>query len=147
LKAFGFTDTHIGQIILSGKTTQKILQESINYFAFELSDPKRREQINSPVSYFTKVMRTGGAWAQPNGYKSATEIFMEKFLDQKKKEKERINKMIDDIVDNFSIKEREEYEQEIEKYLSQNRFEHEDSPGTKIHMREWVEKRIVVDNK
>lgn len=86
----GFSKTQLKQ--LTDKNEPEAVQESINHFAFGLdNNPKVREYQN-PLNVLMGVLRKGQSWIEPN-YKSAKEIAQEALLEQKRAERERLEKL------------------------------------------------------
>ena len=94
LKHIGFTITQIRQLIQ--KNHPDVVQESIYHFAYGLQHSEKTKSYNSPLNVLMGVLSKGGAWGEP-GYKSPQELAMEQHLEQKKKEKQRIENLKNEL--------------------------------------------------
>ena len=90
LADIGFKKSHVKQ--LEKLSTPEIVQESINHFAYALEHNAKVKKYDSPINVFMGVIRKGGAWIEA-GYRSPHELAMEKILESRKLEKNRINKL------------------------------------------------------
>ena len=90
LADIGFKKSHVKQ--LEKLSTPEIVQESINHFAYALEHNAKVKKYDSPINVFMGVMRKGGAWIEA-GYRSPHELAMEKILEARKLEKNRIKKL------------------------------------------------------
>ncbi len=99
LAEIGFSKHHLKQIVNQNKISYEEVQESIYAFAFDLKQNGKGKALKtSPLNYFMGILRSGIPYAPPSNYKSPKEIAMEKLLEQKKAEKERIKKLEDEII-------------------------------------------------
>lgn len=92
LSDIGFSKTQIKQLYNLNTTTPEIVQESINHFAFGIKYNDLQNKYSKPLNVLMGVLRKGEGWIEPN-YKSPKEIAQEQFLEQKKKERERIKQL------------------------------------------------------
>jgi predicted transcriptional regulator len=92
LSDIGFSKTQIKQLYKLNITTPEIVQESINHFAFGIQYNDLNNKYSKPLNVLMGVLRKGEGWIEPN-YKSPKEIAQEQFLEQKKKERERMKKL------------------------------------------------------
>ena len=90
LADIGFKKSHVKQ--LEKLSTPEIVQESINHFTYALEHNAKVKKYDSPINVFMGVIRKGGAWIEA-GYRSPHELAMEKILEARKLEKNRINKL------------------------------------------------------
>ncbi len=71
LTEIGFTQTHLIQIIRQGKLTPTEVQDSIQFFSFDLKrNRKGRELSGSPLNFFMGILRKGIPYAPPENYES-----------------------------------------------------------------------------
>ena len=87
LEPYGFTTTHIKQIIDSNKSTPTLLQKSIEYFVYMMEN--KIGDIKTPIPFFMSIMRNAGAIAKPVGYKSQLEKNLETLEKEEKEQKEK----------------------------------------------------------
>lgn len=92
LKDIGFSLTQLKQLQLKSLNTPKIIQESIDHFSFGLEYNPKVKQYSDPLNVLMGVLRKGQAWIEQN-YRSPQEIAQERFLVQKKAERERFKKL------------------------------------------------------
>ncbi|WP_131795807.1 hypothetical protein [Fluoribacter gormanii] len=93
LQSIGFNRNHLLQ--LKNKNTPEIVQESINHFAFALTN-KKLNQYKDPLATIIAVLKRGEAWIESN-YKSPLELSREKYLEIKKEELNRQIKLKEEI--------------------------------------------------
>jgi len=93
LEKIGVTQKHLQQ--LKSKTTQEVVQESINHFSYALQHNPKVKKYDSPIAAFISVLKRGEAWIEPN-YRSSQEIAQEQLLKSKKAEKERLKRLEDE---------------------------------------------------
>ncbi|MGJ3501124.1 hypothetical protein [Piscirickettsia salmonis] len=92
LEEIGFTSTQLKQLHSRSLNTPEIIQDSIYHFAFALKFKKTVQKYSEPLNVLMGVLRKGEAWTEQN-YRSAQEIAQEEFIERKKAEKERLNKL------------------------------------------------------
>ena len=99
LTEIGFSKYHLKQIANQNKISHMEVQESIHAFAFDLKENNKGKVLKTnPLNYLMGILRNGIPYAPPSNYKSPKEIAMEKLLEQKKDEKERIRKLEDEMI-------------------------------------------------
>jgi hypothetical protein len=75
LSSIGFTGTHVRQIFGDKKLTAKDVQDSIHYFAFDLSRNGRAKLIKgNPIGFFMGILRKGNLYTPPANYESVEDI-------------------------------------------------------------------------
>lgn len=68
LEPIGFTRTHLVQIIRQGKLSVGEVQDSINFYAFDLT--RNGLKPNSQLNFFMGIVRKGIPYAPPDNYES-----------------------------------------------------------------------------
>ncbi len=82
---FGFTNSHLIQLYKHGGIEAKMIQESIQHFAFDLEKNNKIKEIKTnPLSYFMGILKRVGAYAPPDNYESPKEEAMRIYLEKKK---------------------------------------------------------------
>jgi hypothetical protein len=96
LNSIGFTKTHLNQIASQNKIQPKIVQDSINAFAFDLQENARAKTIKGdPINFFMGIVRNGRPYLPPSNYESpqdkAMRIYLERMreIEQKRVEEEK----------------------------------------------------------
>ena len=85
LQEIGLTQTHLMQLHKSAKLTPDKIQESINYFAFDLKNNNKGEKINgSPLNFFMGILRSGIPYSPPENYESAETKAMKLYVEKTK---------------------------------------------------------------
>jgi DNA-binding transcriptional regulator GbsR (MarR family) len=100
LVEFGFSETQLKQLYETNLTNPEIIQESINHFAYGLENNEKTKayKIKDPLNIFMGVLRKGQSWHEAN-YISPKELALKKIVEEKKKEKERYDLMIKELMD------------------------------------------------
>jgi hypothetical protein len=98
LNEIGFSETQLKQLCESGQTSPDVIQESINHFAYSLEYNEKAKSYENPLTVFMGVVRKGQKWNEPN-YVSPKELALRQMLEGKKKEKDRLDSMIKEIID------------------------------------------------
>ncbi|MCE3237376.1 MAG: hypothetical protein K0R24_357 [Gammaproteobacteria bacterium] len=100
LVEFGFSETQLQQLYETHATMPEIIQESIHHFAYglEYNEKTKAYKKKDPLNVLMGVLRKGQSWNEAN-YISKKELALKKILEEKKKEKERYNLMIKELVD------------------------------------------------
>jgi hypothetical protein len=93
LEPIGFSITQIMQLI--EKNNPDAVQESIKHFAYALENNNKYKSHTNPLNLLMGVLRKGQAWIEKN-YRSQQEITIERLLEIKKDEKDRIKKLEDE---------------------------------------------------
>jgi len=85
----GFTQTHLIQIVRQGKLSPSEVQESIEFFAFDLKRNGLKPN-GPPLNFFMGILRKGIPYAPPENYESPADEARRKILEFKaRKERER----------------------------------------------------------
>jgi len=95
LASMGFTESHLIQIIRQGKLSATETQDSINFFAFDLS--RNGLKPNSPLNFFMGILRKGIPYAPPENYESPADEARRKtreFKERKVRERQAEEKKI-----------------------------------------------------
>jgi len=100
LVEFGFSETQLKQLYETNLTNPEVIQESINHFAYGLENNEKTKayKIKDPLNIFMGVLRKGQSWHETN-YISPKELALKKIVEGKKKEKERYDLMIKELMD------------------------------------------------
>jgi hypothetical protein len=81
LAEIGFTKTHLKQVAQQQKLTPSEVQDSINFFAFDLShNDKRREIKGAPLNFLMGIIRKGIPYVPPANYISFEDESRIKYL-------------------------------------------------------------------
>jgi len=95
LASMGFTQSHLIQIIRQGKLSATETQDSISFFAFDLS--RNGLKPNSPLNFFMGIVRKGIPYAPPENYESPADEARRKtreFKERKVRERQAEEKKI-----------------------------------------------------
>ena len=98
LSKFGFTQTHLIQIIRQGKLSPSEVQDSINFYAFDLT--RNGLKPNSQLNFFMGIVRKGMPYAPPENYESPADEARRKtreFKERKVREREEELKQLRDL--------------------------------------------------
>lgn len=93
LRIINFSETQLIQLYEGNLNSPDIIQESINHFAFGLENNEKFKAYKEPLNVLMGVLRKGGAWIEPN-YESPKQKALRDFVEQKKKEKENYDAII-----------------------------------------------------
>ena len=90
LAEFGFTQSHVIQLARDGKLSVEEVQDSIQFFAFDLKrNGKGKEIKGPPVSFFMGILRKGVPYAPPANFESPEEAARRLYVESKRRLKER----------------------------------------------------------
>ena len=90
LSSIGFTQGHLGQIFSLKKLKAVEVQDSINFFQFDLFQNQKGKEINgSPLNFFMGILRKGVPYAPPENYESSEEIALRNYIAGKRRLEER----------------------------------------------------------
>ena len=97
---FGFSETQLKQLYETHLTTPELIQESINHFAYGLENNEKTKayKMKDPLNIFMGVLRKGQSWHEAN-YISPKDLALKNMVEGKKKEKERYDLMIKELMD------------------------------------------------
>jgi hypothetical protein len=98
LMHIGFSETQVRQLYESNMTTPEIVQDAINRFAYGLENTDKVKAYADPLNVLMGVLRKGQRWNDSN-YIPPIELALRQMLEDKRKEKERYDAMIKDLVD------------------------------------------------
>lgn len=99
LKDYGFSGKHINQIARLGVISPDDLQESINYFVFDLIKNNKASEIKkSPVEFFMGIMRGQGFYTAPKNFESLKDRALRLKTEQAKQQQEKRLKMESDLI-------------------------------------------------
>jgi hypothetical protein len=89
LAEFKFGRPHVAQIAQSGRVTPEQLQDSINAFAFDLSENQKAKNISGdPLNYFMGILRKG-PYSSPANYESPEDRQQRLYLEAKEKQRQK----------------------------------------------------------
>jgi len=103
IKNIGFSMPQLKQLYDTKICDSKIIQDSINHFAFALENNERIKSHNNPLNLFMGVLRKGHAWVESN-YESPQDRALRELLKRKKAEKEKREERIKELY-NLSFEE------------------------------------------
>lgn len=84
LTDIGFTKSHLFQISKLKSLDSKIVQDSINAFAFDLKQNDKQKNLRtSALNYFMGIMKKGMPYAPPENYESPEEIALKNYVSRK----------------------------------------------------------------
>ena len=99
LKHIGLSKNHLISLYKSDKTSPKIVQESINHFAWGLinneANYKKYQNLLMPL---IGVLKKGEIWVESK-YESPQQLALKKLIALRQAEKERQNKLIEDLIE------------------------------------------------
>jgi hypothetical protein len=99
LKDYGFSDNHINQIAKLGVISPDDLQESIDYFVFDLLKNNKASEIKkSPVEFFMGIMRGQGFYTAPKNFESLKDRALRLKTEQAKQQQEKRLKMESELI-------------------------------------------------
>ena len=88
LSEIGFSQAHLIQLARQGKFSAAEVQESIQYFAFDLK--RNGFKSNGPaINFFMGILRKGNPYAPPANYESPADEARRKYLEAKRRIEER----------------------------------------------------------
>lgn len=100
MKKYEFSSNHIQQLAKLKKITPDGLQQSIDYFVFDLEENNKAKDIEkSPVAFFMGIIRRQGMYTAPKNYESPKDRALRFKLKQEKIQLEKREKMEADLID------------------------------------------------
>lgn len=90
-----FSTTQLRQLV--DKNIPEVVQESINYFSYEIS--QEPEKYTKPLNVLMGVLRQGNAWAAPKGYEAPKDKAQREYFERKKTENEKRNQFVSELMD------------------------------------------------
>jgi predicted transcriptional regulator len=98
LSNIGLTFSHMIQIKKDEKLTKQQIQDSIDYFAFDLKHNEKAKTLKkTPLDFFMGILRQGIPYAAPSNYESKESESMRLYLESK----EKIEKTNKDLEEKF----------------------------------------------
>ncbi len=101
LADIGFSQAHLIQVIRHGNLTSSEVQDSINFFAFDLKRNEKGKAIKGlPLNFFMGILRKGFPYTPPENYESPADEARRKrqeFLERKEQERLAVEKRIFDL--------------------------------------------------
>ena len=102
LSEIGLTHDHIDQLVKQQKLSLEQIQESINYFAFDLARNDKVKTIKkTPLDYFMGILRQGIPYAPPSNYESPETEAMRAYLESKAKMKQLDKQLEKEVKENL----------------------------------------------
>ncbi len=90
----GFTNNHLSQLFTKNQLTARQVQDSINAFAFDLSENKRAEKVKtSPLNLFMGILKRGSEYIAPKNYESDEDRVLREQVESEKEKLETRQKM------------------------------------------------------
>ena len=100
LSTFGFNKNHVFQISKLGTISPEELQQSIDFFVFDLEENNKAKEIKkSPVDFFMGILRRQGFYNAPKNYESLQKRALRMKIEHEKKELEEMQKMEKELID------------------------------------------------
>lgn len=98
LEEVGLTKRHLADIFSTNSIDPQSVQESIYHFAWGLEHNKEKyKHYTNSLNVFIGRLRKGGAWTESK-YESTQEIALKKLKEQKLKQKQNVEKTLDEMV-------------------------------------------------
>jgi len=100
LKEIGFSVTQLKQLYLQNTNVPEAVQESINHFAYGIKNNPNVERYvkdGKALNVLMGVLRKGMNWSEPK-YESPKDKALRELMERKKLEKERREKIIDELI-------------------------------------------------
>jgi hypothetical protein len=116
LTPIGLNPKHLLQI--KSKIDPKLVQESINHFAYAIHHNPKVMKYKNPLATFITVLKRGESWIEVD-YRSPQEIAMMQLVAQKKAERKRIDEMENKLINESFVSWRASLTHEqLEAYIS-----------------------------
>lgn len=97
IKHIGFGEGQINQLFNTDVSSPKIIQASINQFAYTLEHKSHTlDKYGSPIAALMATLNKGGYWTEPD-YISPQELAVQKVIEREEKERDRIKKLHDKL--------------------------------------------------
>lgn len=117
LTPIGFSESQLRQLYDSKTTTAEIVQDAINRFAYSLEHNTKTKSYTEPLNVLMGILRKGQRWNEPN-YVSAKEKALQEIVEEKRRQKERQELMIKDLIElEFPTWRKQQTELEIQKIV------------------------------
>ena len=102
LSNIGLTNAHIGQLTKQQKLTPDQIQDSIYYFAFDLTRNEKAKTLKKgPLDFFMGILRQGIPYTPPNNYESPETESMRLYLESKAKTKKNNEELEKELKENI----------------------------------------------
>ena len=99
LEEEGFSKKHLIELYKAGEISPEIVQHSINHFAWGIkNNPDYYEKYKNKIFVLIGKLRKGGVWTESN-YESPQEIALKELLKEKKRQQEKQEKLISDLME------------------------------------------------
>lgn len=98
LSHIGFSETQIRQLFDINVSLPEVVQDSINRFAYSLEHNDKAKAYNEPLNVLMGVLRKGQRWNEPN-YIDPKELALREMLEEKRRQKERHDAMVKELVE------------------------------------------------
>lgn len=83
LKDIGFNKEHIIQIYKLNRYESKIIQNSIDYYAYDLQHNNKSSEIKkTPIAYFMGILKNNGPYTPPSNYESVEDKAMRQYIEK-----------------------------------------------------------------
>ncbi len=100
LEDIGFSQNHLIQLFKIETFTTQSVEDSIEYFAFDLkNNNKLREIKTNPLSYFMGILKRSGVYTAPENYESPRDRAMRLYLAKQKEIKQKRETMENELFD------------------------------------------------
>ena len=100
LRSINFTHMHLSQLATEEQLTPKIVQQSIDFFAFDLSNNNKAKTIKiSPLNFFMGILRNRGGYAVPDNYGSPEERYMKDYAKKIRQQGEEMAKLENEAIE------------------------------------------------
>jgi hypothetical protein len=95
LENIGLSKKHLSQ--LRTKNFPDVVQDSINHFSYGLQFNPKLKKYDDPLAVLISVLSKGNSWIEQN-YKSSKEIALEKVLEERKKDQQRVLVLEEELI-------------------------------------------------
>ena len=152
MKNICFTEQHIDQLRRLKISSPQKVQDSIEYFAFDLRENNKQHEIKTnPLGYFMGILKRTGMYLAPDNYESPHDRAMKLYLAKQKEIKKKKEAMENELLEiSFSEWKGQLSEEEKNKLLPEDIKRINLSGAKESHLRQhfretiWPEKRVKV---
>ena len=100
LEHIGFSVDHLMQLYKMGEFTPQSIQDSIEYFSFDLLNNNKTNEIKTnPLAYFMGILKRSGVYTAPENYESSRDRAMRLYLEQQRETKKKREAMENEILE------------------------------------------------
>ena len=100
LRSINFTHMHLSQLATEEQLTPKIVQQSIDFFAFDLSNNNKAKTIKgSPLNFFMGILRNRGGYVIPDNYGSPEERYMKDYAKKLRQQGEEMARLENEAIE------------------------------------------------